>query len=108
MVIVKRVDWLVKQLNKKLGPISVATRATPALALLASTDLTFTFDVAQPDTDYEIFVDFLGGALGKLSYVEKAKVVAADGTSTGCTLTFTAIISITATTGTLRVRAVHR
>ncbi len=110
--LVKRIDWLCKKARNK-GLISVATQPAPALALLSTKDVTFTFDVPQTDTNYEIFVDFIGSALGRYSFVEKSKNTVTDPvsgvtTSPSCTLTMTALVAISVGSGTIRVRAIQR
>lgn len=83
--------------------------ATPALALLASQDVTVTWDVpfkqstvegvVVPASTYEVFVEVLGGALGKLHYTVKSQ------TATAVVITVSAVLAVGA--GSLKVRGLH-
>lgn len=80
----------------------------PAIALLATAPMTFTWPtpmvastrVADPAT-YEVFVEYLGGAVGKVSHViasqDASKVV----------LTMTALVAVSLGVGKIKVRGLH-
>lgn len=73
--------------------------ATPTVALLSTSDVTFTWDTPFPDDQYLTDIELRGGAIGNLRYVQKSK------TATAYVITVTALIAINGSTGQIRAQA---